>query len=380
MAAKMAEVIGHTSVELDGRFSTVRSKESNLGNFICDVVKLATKADAVLINGGTFRSDTIHPTGEFTLGVLSSILPMMDGSVVMEVTGQQLLMGLENSVSQYPKLEGRFAQVSGIRFTFDPSLPSDSRVLVESVTVGGKPLILTTKYSLATKTYAAEGKDGYDMFADCRILVDEESGVQLPTVIRNHFRYLAALNFWDPRARAQSFAHKWADRVLRRQAAAVEAQGGTPELGLKGLHTSGLTGDPRARAQRFAHKDPRARAQRFAHKWADRVLRRQAAAAQGGASGGGGGTSGSGSDSDSDSDIYLPHRTADMPADLPGGVGSGGSGASGARSDSDSDSDMYLPHRTADMPEEDEVSKVGNLYSIKPRLDGRIRILTPSDD
>jgi hypothetical protein len=35
---------------------------------------------------------------------------------VLGLTGQQLLEALENGVSQYPKLEGRFPCVSGVKF------------------------------------------------------------------------------------------------------------------------------------------------------------------------------------------------------------------------------------------------------------------------
>jgi 5'-nucleotidase len=35
----------------------------------------------------------------------------MDETVVLSVTGKQLLLALENGVSQYPKQEGRFPQV-----------------------------------------------------------------------------------------------------------------------------------------------------------------------------------------------------------------------------------------------------------------------------
>ena len=42
--------------------------------------------------------------------------------------GRQVLKALENSVSQYPALEGRFPQVAGIRFAFDPLKPAGSRV------------------------------------------------------------------------------------------------------------------------------------------------------------------------------------------------------------------------------------------------------------
>lgn len=54
----------------------------------------------------------IHPAGQFTYRDLVSVLPMLDETTVLKVTGQQLLDALENGVSQYPKLEGRFPQVN----------------------------------------------------------------------------------------------------------------------------------------------------------------------------------------------------------------------------------------------------------------------------
>lgn len=38
------------------------------------------------------------------------------------------------------------------------------------------------------------GKDGYDVFAECPVLVDEEQGPRLPNVVRNHFTLLSAVN------------------------------------------------------------------------------------------------------------------------------------------------------------------------------------------
>lgn len=169
----MEEVLGIFSVELDGRFSSVRTQETNLGNWVCDVVLASTGADLVIINSGTLRSDTVHAPGAFTLRTLTSIVPMRDPLVVLQVTGnnqyfdlekyflhccnfkftlahilvnsffppygmskickifvagQDLLAALENSVSAYPKLEGRFPQVAGVCFAFDPSKPPGSRV------------------------------------------------------------------------------------------------------------------------------------------------------------------------------------------------------------------------------------------------------------
>ena len=55
-----AKVIGYTENPLDAQSTSVRSKETNVGNFVCDIVRDVTKADCVIINGGTFRSDAVR--------------------------------------------------------------------------------------------------------------------------------------------------------------------------------------------------------------------------------------------------------------------------------------------------------------------------------
>lgn len=49
-------------------------------------------------------------------------------SIISTVSGKDVVKALENGVSQYPKHEGRFPQVSGIKFVFDPSKPPGQRV------------------------------------------------------------------------------------------------------------------------------------------------------------------------------------------------------------------------------------------------------------
>jgi 5'-nucleotidase/UDP-sugar diphosphatase len=67
------------------------------------------------------------------------------------------LSALENSFSQYPKHEGRFAQFSGLAVTWDAQKPPGNRVI--SVSVGDisknnlSPLDLSKKYKIATKSY-----------------------------------------------------------------------------------------------------------------------------------------------------------------------------------------------------------------------------------
>ena len=56
------------------------------------------------------------------------------------ISGQRLLETLENGVSRYPRLDGRFPQVSGIRFQFDPYKKSGERVDMNTLTINGRPL------------------------------------------------------------------------------------------------------------------------------------------------------------------------------------------------------------------------------------------------
>ena len=88
MEGDMTKELGVFEVDLDGRKSTVRSMESNLGNFVTDIMVAATEADFALINSGTFRSDTIHKAGIFTIKDLLLILPMIDPLVLVEVDGR----------------------------------------------------------------------------------------------------------------------------------------------------------------------------------------------------------------------------------------------------------------------------------------------------
>ena len=83
-----------------------------MGNFFADIVAAATKADVVLINSGSFRSDGIHPKGEFCLSDLMTILPIVDTVVNVLVSGENLLQAFENGVLKYPQQVGRFPQVS----------------------------------------------------------------------------------------------------------------------------------------------------------------------------------------------------------------------------------------------------------------------------
>ncbi|XP_038646944.1 mannosylglucosyl-3-phosphoglycerate phosphatase-like isoform X5 [Scyliorhinus canicula] len=183
----LGEVLCQIEVELDGRFTTVRKSESSLGNLVTNAMLEATHADVALLNSGTLRSDRLHPPGDFTMHDLLLVLPIVDPLLVVQVTAEQLLEALENGVSMYPELDGRFPQVAGLEFGFDPSAEPGHRIVVDSVKVQGQYLDRNRTYLLAIKEYLAKGKDGYVMFRNCQWLVDTETAPSLSSVVINHF-------------------------------------------------------------------------------------------------------------------------------------------------------------------------------------------------
>lgn len=134
LKAKLDKPIGFTVSHLDGRFSTVRQRESNLGNFVCDLMRFYYAADCAMMAGGTIRGDQIYPPGILKLKDLLNCFPFEDPVVLLRLSGQALLNALENGVSQLPALEGRFSQVSNISYGFKLTAPraraSHSRVSV----------------------------------------------------------------------------------------------------------------------------------------------------------------------------------------------------------------------------------------------------------
>jgi 5'-nucleotidase len=152
----LSKPIGWTASPLDSRFTTVRLRESNIANFVCDIMRQHHGADCTIMAAGTVRGDQIYPPGVIRVKDITNCFPFEDPVVLIRVTGQAILDALENGVSLYPALEGRFPQVSNIFFEFDPKKPSGCRVL--SVRIGQETLQLDKKYVLATRGYMARGK------------------------------------------------------------------------------------------------------------------------------------------------------------------------------------------------------------------------------
>ena len=99
--------IGYTAAPLDARFRTVRLEESNLANWVCDIMRHHYQGDCCLMASGTVRGDQIYPPGPILLKDIMNCFPFEDPVVVIKVKGKAIWDALENGVSQYPALEGR---------------------------------------------------------------------------------------------------------------------------------------------------------------------------------------------------------------------------------------------------------------------------------
>lgn len=114
-----ARVLANFAKPLDCRFTIIRSQESEIGNLLSDVVRMHFRCDVVLINAGHVRLNGFIPAGKFTDQDLQTLLSVQDDLSLVRVTGAQLLRALEEGVSKFPALEGRFPMLSGARLQLD---------------------------------------------------------------------------------------------------------------------------------------------------------------------------------------------------------------------------------------------------------------------
>ena len=201
LRSKLEKPIGYTAVPLDGRFTTIRTRESNLGNFICDLMRHYYNTDCALMGSGTIRGDQIYRPGVLLLKDMLNCFPFEDPVVVIRLKGKAILAALENGVSLVPALEGRHPQLSNIQFKYNPALPTGSRVMW--VKIHDEDLDLDGDYTMATRGYMTRGKDGYSslrVVSDGGVaeeVVTEENGILLSMILRQYFMSLKILGKWS---------------------------------------------------------------------------------------------------------------------------------------------------------------------------------------
>jgi len=195
-------IVGHTDVFLEGRRSQVRTQETNLGDLTADsMVAYAegcTELTNVLAlkNGGGIRAEIgnavttgvtteLFPpfndgldveAGDVSEGHFRGTLRFDNGLVVLDVTGTELKTLLEHGVAETAAgaTPGRFPQVGGISFGFNPALPTGSRITdlwvdtdtdntpdTALYTAGVAQAAASDIYQVVTLNFLANGGDDY---------------------------------------------------------------------------------------------------------------------------------------------------------------------------------------------------------------------------
>lgn len=202
ISTKDGDVRGFTSVYLEGERNFVRNQETNLGNISADsmitVGETALPANrfvAALKNGGGIRAQigavavgsgaklpplanpaAGKPSGGISLLDIENSMRFNNGLMLCDVTPAGLKAILEHGVGLLGN-QGRFPQIGGIRFSYNPALPALSRVrsivtldeadnitgriLENGLVVPGAPTI-----TLVTLNFLAQGGDGYPFKAN----------------------------------------------------------------------------------------------------------------------------------------------------------------------------------------------------------------------
>lgn len=202
---KDANLFGRTSVYLNGERNSVRTQETNLGNLTADAnLSAARKVDPTVIislrNGGGIRESIgavigasgedptagqkipplANPAAGKQAGQISQLdiensLRFNNQLTLITVTAQQLQQTIEHGVAETApgRTPGRFPQVGGMGFSFDPNLPPGSRVrslvvrdangnVIDTVVQNGQLVGDANRpFRMVTLNFLANGGDGY---------------------------------------------------------------------------------------------------------------------------------------------------------------------------------------------------------------------------
>ena len=207
MRQRGGNVVGKTNVYLAGLRPDVRTQETNMGNLVTDsylwLARLVDPEVAVgLKNSGGIRdhiglawqppgtndprfvqylppaSNELSGTEEGDISQLDveGVLRFNNALVILPLTAKQLVDAMEHSIGYEGVGEvfaGRFPQVSGMRFSFDPSRPGGDRVrslaivndqgdVIDRVVENGELIGDTQRViKMVTINFIANGGDGY---------------------------------------------------------------------------------------------------------------------------------------------------------------------------------------------------------------------------
>jgi 5'-nucleotidase len=190
---KVAEV----AAGIDGSRESCRAGECQMGNLVAEAMLDRVKGQGVTIalqNGGGLRASI--GGGTVTKGDVLAVLPFQNTLSTFNITGAGIVAALENGVSQVEEAAGRFPQVAGLRFTWDPAAAPGSRVRTVEVQDDGTWTAIDPAevYAVVTNNFVRNGGDGYAVLRD-QATNAYDFGPDLADVLSD---YLAANPGYEP--------------------------------------------------------------------------------------------------------------------------------------------------------------------------------------
>ena len=162
-------VLSTARADFDNNFRAMKC-DSALGDLICDSFALSPEGikegtDIALENRGGIRSRI--DKGPITLEKVEEILPFDNHMVYATINGARLRSVIEHSVDS--ATGGKFLDVHGLKFGYDPQGPKGHRLVFVLVKQDGhwQPLNESDDYRVAMTDYSFSGGEGYD-FTDAK--------------------------------------------------------------------------------------------------------------------------------------------------------------------------------------------------------------------
>ncbi|MCB0405206.1 MAG: 5'-nucleotidase C-terminal domain-containing protein [Bdellovibrionales bacterium] len=180
----LEEIVATAANKLDGDRKNVRNGETNLGDLLTDALRETTGTDIAIYNGGGIR-DSIE-AGKIKVRDVYQVLPFSNTVVTATISGKQLKEALESGLANR-HLTGSFLQVSGISYEAVGDRVTDLQV-------GGKPVVPSRKYSVATNNFILAGGDHFDVLTR----LSDKKDTAVP-VERLFIEYLKAKKAVDPK-------------------------------------------------------------------------------------------------------------------------------------------------------------------------------------
>ena len=224
-SAELGKVVGKSEVELpvndkNGK-RLVRNAETALGDLAADAYRIMMDADIGIMNGGGLRAAI--PEGDITLGTLFKVFPCGNLPCKVAVTGQTILDMLELGASKYPKENGGFLSVSGLKYTIVSGVASSIETTEqgEFVKVAGarrvtnvqvlnkatgkyEPINTRKVYTLGGIDYTiVYGGDGFAMFKDAKVVTPADAKMTDSKVVLSYIEQKLGGTIGDEYAKPQ---------------------------------------------------------------------------------------------------------------------------------------------------------------------------------